>query len=129
HADPVDVPRGPLLPFRPPAEFRSGKGPSVSHTNSLALGMSCIGLFFPGALRMRTTTMGSFSNSTNAMARPKLGLPAPWDGAGCAPECCAEPGSEPKARSRQVAESQSFVSACFMARPVARRPSFDVRVD
>src|SRR5215469_6648600 len=91
--------------------------------------MSCIGVFSRGAMRMRTTTMDSFSNSTTALAGPAGGIASPWDSVECAPECCAQPGWDPKARNRQAVESQSAVSTCCMARPVARRASFDVRVD
>jgi hypothetical protein len=96
----------------------SRKCASVSHTTSLALVMSCIGVFSCGAMRTRTTMMDSFSNSTLASAGPAGGSADDGcDGIGCAPgfACCARLGPDAKAKHIQPMKMLVFAGAYFIA--------------
>src|SRR5262245_35743937 len=102
--------------FALPSGWVSRKCASVSHTTSLALMMSCIGVFSWGTMRTRTTMMDSFSNSTLASAGPAGGGADDVCGVGCAPgpACCAQPDSDANARSMQPMKMLVLAGAYFI---------------
>src|SRR5262249_26633469 len=112
------VPARRCISFALPSGWVSRKCASVSHTTSLALAMSCIGVFSCGAMRTRTTTMDSFSNSTLASTGPAAG----GAGEGCGgiacvpgPACCAQLDSDAKARQMQPMKIPVFAEAYLIA--------------
>jgi hypothetical protein len=89
---------------------------SVSHTTSLALAMSCIGVFSWGAMRTRTTMTDSFSNSTLASAGPAGGGADDVCGIGCALglACCAQLDPDENAKSMQPMKMLVLAAAYFI---------------
>src|SRR5262249_54130264 len=111
------APARPCVSFALPSGRVSRRCASVSHTTSLALVMSCIGVFSWGAMRTRTTMMDSFSNSTLASAGPAAGdADDGCGGIGCAPgpACCAQLGSDVNARSMQPMKMLGLAEAYFI---------------
>src|SRR5215813_14886166 len=113
----AEAPRAGCVSFALPSGRVSRRCASVSHTTSLALVMSCIGVFSWGAMRTRTTMMVSFSNSTLASAGPAAGgADDGCGGIGCAPgpACCAQPDSDANARSMQPMKMLVLAGAYFI---------------
>ena len=75
--NPVYVPGAPANVISTAVSMRVAQVCIRQPDHNRALVMSCIGVFSPGAIRMRTTTMDSFSNSTTALAGPAGGIAAP----------------------------------------------------
>src|SRR5262249_53679923 len=68
--DPVDGPCSPASVISAAVSMSVAQVYVRQPNHQPAIVQSCFAVFSPGAMRMRTTTMDSFSNSTTALAGP-----------------------------------------------------------